>query len=79
MTTDKIRYNLLFQACLPACLIEDALELSELTERRFAHKFEHFVACVFGCDFQSSADMFGDKFFCVISVRFIKVLVFPVV
>ena len=71
--------NLLLDSCLSASLVEDTLELSELTERRFAHKFEYFVACVLGCDFQSSANMFRDEFSGVFFVCIVQTVVLPVV
>ena len=37
--------------------IKFLFQFDEKRERRFAHEFQHVVADLFGCDFQSAADM----------------------
>ena len=78
MAAYEVWNNLLLDSCLSASLDEDTRELSELTERRFAHKLEHFVACVLGCDFQSSADVFRNEFSGVFFVCIVKAIVIAV-
>ena len=79
MAADEIGDDLLSESFFLVDLIEDALKLIELVERRLAHELEHLVGGVFRCHFQSSADMpayqFAGIFACCLVVFRIFVLV----
>ena len=49
MAGDEVRDELLVEMLLAVDAVEDALELVELLERRFAHQSEHTVAGVLRC------------------------------
>jgi len=76
---DEVRNNLLVEMLLAADAVEDALEVEELLERRFAHQSQHAVAGMFGCHFQSSADVACDEFACVLAGSLVGSVVLAVI
>ena len=64
---NEIGNDLLAQVFLATDAVEQPFELLKLAERRLSHQVEHAVGRVFGCYFQSSADVSGDEFAGVLS------------
>ena len=58
---DEVGDDLLPQVLLGVDAVEDALEVVELLERRFAHQPQHAVAGVLGRHLQPSADVMADQ------------------
>ena len=66
--TDEVGDDLLAQFLAAVDVVEDTLEVVEELEGRFSHEIEHPVGCVFWGNFQPSAYMLGNQFFCVLAV-----------
>ena len=79
MRRNEVGDDLLAQVFLAVDAVEDALELSELTERRFAHEHEHAVAGVLGGHFESSADVARDEFAGILHGRTVGRLVLALI
>lgn len=75
MATNEIRYELLAKILFSVDAVEGALELFEEPERRFSHQLQHAVGGVFGCHFQSSADMAGNQFSGIFACSLVHLLV----
>lgn len=79
MAADEIGDDLLSESFFLVDLIEDALKLIELVERRLAHELEHLFGGVFRCHFQSSADMLAYQFAGIFACRLVVFRVFVLV
>lgn len=65
---DEVGDDLLAEVMAEVDVVEDALEVVEETEGGFAHEGEHTVGSVFGCHFETTADVMGDEFFGVLAI-----------
>ena len=79
MGTDEVGNDLLTKILAAIDVVENALEVVEELERRLAHEVEHTVGRVFGCYFQTAADVFGDEFFGILAIDTIGVFIACVV
>lgn len=75
MAANEVGDDLLTQVLAAVDVVEDALEVVEEFEGGFAHEFEHMVGGVFWCYFQTTADVAGDEFFCILAIDAVGALI----
>ena len=75
MAGDEVGDDLLVEMLLAIDAVEDALELVELLERRFAHQRQHMVGSVLWSHLQASADVILDQFAGVLHSGLVRLLV----
>ena len=79
MAGDEVGDNLLIEMFLTIDAIEDALEVVELLERRFAHQVKHALAGMLWCHLQASADVARNQFAGIFHGRLVGCLVLALI